>query len=106
MAQQIARRVPVTLFIGEADKSVPFGKSRDISTSGIFVETTARPPVGSIQVIWFVWGEEVCTSKARIVRHERDGVALTFEGKDPGFEQALKEITGTMEHKIPDLSKP
>jgi hypothetical protein len=96
--------VPVTLFIGQADNSVPFGRSRDISTSGVFVETTDRPPIGSMHEIWFVWGDEIYATRASIVRHADDGVALTFEKPDGVFVQALKEITGATEHAIPNFS--
>src|SRR5687767_9211140 len=98
-----ARRVPATLFIGEAEASVPLGQSRDVSISGMFVMTAKRPEVGSEHDIWFIWGDETYGTRARVARHDETGIGLEFVKPDPTFVQALQEIVGTGEFRVPKL---
>lgn len=87
-----AARYDITLFIGQGDEGIPLGHTRNLSLSGIFLETDARPPVDSVQEISLVWGEQTYVCRARIVRHADDGIGLTFLDPDQGFCWALDEI--------------
>ena len=99
-----APRFPVSLFIGEADKSTPLGRSRDVSLSGVFVETPHRPDIDTHCEIWFVWGEDIYSANAKIVRHADDGIGVTFIDPDPLFLRVLQEITGDDDETPPPLA--
>jgi hypothetical protein len=82
----------VSLFVGLGTNHEPPGHTRDISLSGLFLETALRPAVGETVDMWFVWGEDTFTGKARVIRHAEDGIALAFIEPDPLFLEALSEI--------------
>jgi hypothetical protein len=86
-----ARR-QAALFVGSEDERLPFARSRDLSMSGVFLETDGRPPVGEQFEISIAWGDNVFSCEARVVRHARDGVGLLFLEPDTFFEQAVEEI--------------
>jgi hypothetical protein len=90
-------RQSVSLFVGlgEADQSP--ARSRNLSVSGLFLETASRPPVGSIVTLWFVWGEDTFITKAKVIRHDSDGLGLTFVDAESPFLGALAEILGLPE---------
>ena len=87
-------RHPVSLFVGLGDHGDPPGRTRNISLSGLFVETPSRPPVGSDVQLWFVWGEDTFVGKAKVVRHANDGIGVAFVEPDTLFLGALAEILG------------
>lgn len=87
-----APRRRVTVFIGRGEELVPFGRTRDLSLSGMFLETDARPDVGSVQEVAIVWGDDTCVCKAEVVRHAEDGIGLAFFTPDAAFMNALEEI--------------
>ncbi len=91
---RLQQRHPVSLFVGMGSNGEPPGRTRNISLSGVFVETPSRPPVGSIVDIWFVWGEDTFVGKARVIRHAGDGIGITFVEPDTFFLGALAEILG------------
>jgi hypothetical protein len=80
------------VFIGQGEEMVPFGRTRDLSVSGMFLETEARPEIGSEQKIAIVWGDDTCVCSARVVRHAEDGIGLTFMTPDATFMNAVQEI--------------
>jgi hypothetical protein len=90
-----APRVKVVVFIGQGDDMIPFGRTRDLSVSGMFLETELRPPLDSDQNICLVWGDESLSCVARVVRHAADGIGLSFKDPDAAFVQAVNEIIGT-----------
>ncbi len=87
-----APRYRVTVFIGQGEEMVPFGRTRDLSVSGMFLETEARPPIGAEQEIAIVWGDDTCICSVKVVRHADDGVGLTFVTPDATFMNAVREI--------------
>jgi hypothetical protein len=98
-----APRYKATVFIGDVtspdvswrvptDESSPLGVTRDWSETGVFVETPSRPAIGSIIELTFVWGDDPVRSKARVVRHAKDGIGLTFVDPGPAFVFALRGI--------------
>lgn len=96
----MSRRHPrqsVALFIGghphqEGEPPLPFGRTRDLSASGVYVVTPERPAVGELRRISLVWGADTFFCQARVIRHGSDGVALQFQQPDPSFRRALQEI--------------
>ncbi len=97
-------RHQVYLFTGEVTavdswrvptgESEPFGRTRDLSMSGAFVETIKRPEIGSLIEIVFMWGSDGARSMARVIRHTDDGIGLRFEDMSDAFLFALREMTG------------
>ncbi len=87
-------RQSVSLFVGLGRGDEKPGHTRNISMSGLFLETPARPAVGSVVDLWFVWGEDTFVGKATVVRHAPDGVGLAFHEPDGLFLGALAEILG------------
>jgi hypothetical protein len=96
VASEYPPRLPryrVSLFVGSAEQdTVPFGRARNLSGSGIFLETAVRPEIGSTRELVFIWGDDTLTCKAKIVRHAADGIGLTFVDPDAGFLRASQEI--------------
>ena len=86
-------RFKVTVFIGTGEEFEPFGKTRDISSSGMYIETKLRPEIGSKHQISFVWGEDSYFCSAEIVRHAEDGVGITYLDADTSFKYAIEELT-------------
>ena len=87
-------RQPVSLFVGiGGDEHVP-SRTRNMSISGLFLETDKRPDIDALVDLWFVWGDDTFVSKARVVRHATDGLGLTFVEPDGAFLSALAEILG------------
>ena len=87
-------RHQVNLFVGLGTGGEPPGLTRNISLSGLFVQTPTRPPVGSTVDLWFVWGEDTFVGKARVIRHASDGIGVAFLEPDTLFLGALAEIVG------------
>ncbi len=92
-------RHPVTLFIGGGPKDdggvpVPVGRTLDLSRSGVFIVTEARPPLGSSRRISLVWGDDIFFARAEVIRHADDGIGLRFLDADAGFINAVQEIIG------------
>ncbi|MEM6731293.1 MAG: PilZ domain-containing protein, partial [Myxococcota bacterium] len=73
-----AQRHAVNLFVGYDIHTPPFGRTRDLSHTGIFVETDDRPDVGAMVDIHMVWGDEDVTCQARVARHSEEGIGLAF----------------------------
>ncbi|MBI3179332.1 MAG: PilZ domain-containing protein [Deltaproteobacteria bacterium] len=90
-----APRYDVTLFICQGEQMTPLGRSRDVSESGLFLETAQRPTLGSLITIALVWGEGTFTCQARVARHADEGVGLSFVDPDPAFKGAIAEILET-----------
>ncbi|MBI5510773.1 MAG: PilZ domain-containing protein [Deltaproteobacteria bacterium] len=100
MASGTERRRPpgrrvATLFVGMGDASVPFACTRDLSLSGLLLETAVRPPLRSQLEISLAWGDDVFSCHAAVVRHTPQGIALAFSDPDAYFLQALQEIMDT-----------
>lgn len=89
---QRAQRHAVNLFVGYGIDAPPFGRTRDLSTSGIFVETEDRPALKSIIDVHMVWGDDAVSSEAKVVRHADDGVGLTFVAPGEWFVQVITEV--------------
>jgi hypothetical protein len=89
------RRPPrhrVTLFVSAGEEPVPFGRTRDLSVTGLFVETKERPPIETVVNLGLVWGEDSLVCAARVIRHTGDGIGLSFVKPDAFFLRAISEI--------------
>ena len=87
-----APRFNVTIFVTSGQEMLPFGRTRDLSLSGAFVETTERPPIGDVREFAIVWGDDTLVCSARIARHAQDGVGITFMNPEEFFEKGVEEI--------------
>ena len=94
-----APRFEVTIFMVTGEEMEPLGRTRDLSASGAFLETSSRPTIGSEQEVGFVWGDDTVTCRARVVRHAGDGFAITFLAPDDHFLRVLQEVTETATRK-------
>lgn len=83
-------RHAVPLFIRLGD--VAMGRTRNLSQTGIFVETGERPPVDSVHELQLAWGTDAYRCAVRVVRHADDGIGLVFIEPDTFFSQAIAEI--------------
>lgn len=88
----VAPRHKVTVFIGEGEEMDPFGRTRDLSVSGIFLETEQRPAIGTEREISVVWGDDTFVCMAKVVRHDADGIGLTFIDPPAPFIAAITDI--------------
>jgi hypothetical protein len=98
------QRHDVPLFIRLGDS--PIGRTRNLSATGVFLETDARPAVGSHDELTIAWGEDLYTCTVRVVRHAADGIGLVFEGPDDYFTQAVQEILADSPRTPPGKPKP
>ena len=96
-----APRYTVTVFLTAGEEMRPFGRTRDLSVTGAFVETSDRPPLGEVRELAIVWGEDTLVSSARIARHAADGVGVTFVDPPEAFQKAVSEILQTAPLKAP-----
>jgi hypothetical protein len=90
-----ATRYMVTVFLTTGEEMQPFGRTRDLSISGAFVETAERPEIGSLREIAIVWGDDTVVCTAKIMRHAADGIGVTFINPSDSFQQAVAEILQT-----------
>ena len=97
MADPRDRRRPpprraAALFVSGASGDIPFCRTRDLSLTGLFLETNARPALGSVHEISLAWGDDLFTCRAKVVRHAADGVGICFVEADSLFNEAVQEI--------------
>lgn len=85
-------RRAVNLFVGYDAQMPPFGRTRDISWTGCFVETRSRPNIGALVDIHIVWGDDAVSCTAQVVRHADEGVAMRFVEPGVWFMQCVREI--------------
>ena len=71
----------------------PWGHARDISQSGMRLETQQRQGIGSVHTLIFVWDLTEHRARVEVVRHTEDGLAVRFVEPDPTFSAALHELT-------------
>lgn len=89
---QRAQRHAVNLFVGYDLDTPPFGRTRDLSASGIFVETDDRPAIGDTVDIHMVWGDDNVSCQAKVARHADEGIGLAFIEPNAWFLQCVEEI--------------
>ena len=78
----------------------PAGVSRDVSTSGVYLESKqTQPEVGSTHQVAMVWGDMTVQCQARVVRKDDDGFAVEFEEHTQTFSRALLEALGEADEK-------
>jgi hypothetical protein len=94
-------RQNIPLFVRLGD--VPVGRTKNLSITGIFLETHLRPDVGSQHDLWLAWGESTFSCKVRVVRHADDGIGIVFEEPDVFFAQAVEEILSDSDVPPPPL---
>jgi len=91
-----SQRHAVSLFVGTGnDGSVPFGRARDLSVTGVFLETEARPALESVHEVSLVWGDDTVECGARVIRHTDEGVGLAFIEPDGSFRNVVDDILRT-----------
>jgi hypothetical protein len=88
----VAPRHRVTVFIGQGEEMLPFGRTRDLSTSGAFLETDQRPAVGTERDISVVWGKDTVICRAKVVRHDSEGIGVAFVNPPMPFQHVLNDI--------------
>lgn len=94
--QRRPTRHGVSLYFGTNDQDIePFGRARDLSRTGLFVETKQRPPIGSMRELVLMWGRDTLTVPAKVVRHAEDGVGMCFVNPDAAFLAVIAEILET-----------
>lgn len=69
------------------------GTTRDVSTTGAYIETSQRPEVDSVHVIELTWGECTATAEARVVRHDAGGIGVAFVDPGSPLQQALAQVS-------------
>jgi len=75
------------------DRGQCVGHSRDLSPSGVFFETTMRPAIGSeLDVTLINDSDESQNCSAWVVRHDLDGIGLTFARPNLPFRNALGRV--------------
>lgn len=84
-------RSTVTIYIA-SDEKERLGITRDVSLSGLYVETIEAPPVGSSWKVAFVWDDHVYPSNTRVVRQGECGVGLAFLDPDDLRDAAILEM--------------
>lgn len=89
-------RHSVNLFLGIAGADGRPARTRNVSLSGFFIETTERPTVGELVGVWFIWDDDSFSVTGRVIRHADDGIGITFVEPDRDVIRALGEATGTM----------
>ena len=87
-----ALRYMVTIFITAGEEMEPFGRTRDLSITGAFVETEGRPAIGEVMELAIVWGHDTLICPARVARHAADGVGVIFIDPPEAFQKAVAEI--------------
>jgi hypothetical protein len=99
-------RKNASLFVGSTSGVISFARTRDLSITGIFLETEARPAAGSTLEITLAWGDDVFSCHARVVRVADDGFALIFVDPDTFLMQALHEILDSTPTVEPSPTRP
>jgi hypothetical protein len=85
-------RRPVVLLYGSSKDPRLFGKTRDLSKSGVFVETSLRPELESVLEISLAWRTDVWSCRARVARHAADGLGLVFIEPSPEFLRGVAVV--------------
>jgi hypothetical protein len=82
---------------GADDDPRLFGRSRDVSASGAFVEWPTEVPLGAVVDVSFAWKDELLSCKARVVRYANDGLGLAFVDPSPEVRGKLERILAASE---------
>ena len=69
------------------------GHTRDVSSSGTFLETSSRPTVGSQHEITISVSERLIPAMVQVARHSTDGVGLTFMTPSSPLQDVLARLT-------------
>ena len=73
----------IGVMVGVGSKKVIAGTSRDVSMTGIFINTQDRIPVGEVCGIEILMAGKSSNLRIRargtVVRHEPDGIGITFQ---------------------------
>ena len=93
----------VTVFLTAGEEMQPFGRTRDLSITGAFVETGERPEIGSVREVAIVWGDDTVVCAAKVARHAADGIGVTFINPSESFQQAVAEILQSAPPKRPTI---
>ena len=73
------RRFLATLLTESSGEShSAFGPVKDLSRSGLYVFTGARPEIGAVEDFSFSWSGKRVQCKVRVVRHSDDGIGVEF----------------------------
>jgi hypothetical protein len=88
-----APRAAVSLMVslGSEQAAIP-SRTRDLSPTGVFVETTWRPAVGTTTSLRIVWGDDLVEASVSVVRHEAAGIAVRFITPEASFAWVVADI--------------
>ncbi len=87
-----APRQAITIFVADAAEMRPLGRTRNLSRSGMLLETDEPLALGVTRELAFVWGEDTYACQARVVRHAEGAAGLAFVDVDPSFGAVLGQI--------------
>ena len=85
-------RHTITLFMAEHPDGNTFGVTRDVSQTGMYVLTKYRPPVDEPIDLYFVWGDDRVECPVTVIRHDHDGVGVSFKQRNDLLDYALAQL--------------
>lgn len=93
------RRAPVRInvVVHATGNSLISGRARDVSVSGMFVETAPNVPIGdnSTVRVGFMVKNEMKIAHALVTRTETAGFGFTFDEADPEMQRAMEKLIRT-----------
>ena len=96
--RRLQRRAPLATQV-ECEQCMSLAFSRDISLGGMFIETTAPLPVGSLLTVRFNLNnkDRVVTATAHVAYHvEKMGMGILFTEIGPEDRDAIREYVESM----------
>ena len=85
-------RHKVTLFMAERPEGPPFGVTRDVSRTGMYVVTEHRPALHGDLALYCVWGDDRVACDVKVIRHGDDGVGISFIRRSDLLDYALAQL--------------
>jgi len=85
-------RIPIRLVVSRRGKSAPLGVTRDLSLRGVFIETQAPLPIGTVVplAIELDAGAPPLLLEAEVMRVDELGMGLAFTASDPSATRRLR----------------
>jgi len=87
-----------------AEDSASFGKIRNISVTGVFIETSQRVPRGYETEAFFRIGDVDWRVRMRVVRHAPDGMGMEFVDVGNEFLRAVMRLVANA--PLADCERP
>ena len=87
-------RYNVRLLIYEAGNSKALGLTRNVSITGIYLETNRRFSLGNEMELSFNWGDDTYSFRGRVARLDQDVCGIIFMNTDREFLHTVAEVMG------------